>query len=147
MPLFLKGETLGIGQAEDRHLFGADFPFLPLARRLDQRAGNSHGRPGVHALKAGMGRRALIHNALHVGKAGTVVQFKEGEALGVAPGADPPADPDPLKGRCGMQNVNDRREGHGRLRKNALQRAVQLFRSFARRNSTTTGNRETEMMP
>ena len=93
MTFFLERIGFGIGQTENGHVRGADFPFLPLAGRFHQLAADGDAGSRIHPFQLVPCGRALVHDALDVAEAGTVVQFQKRKTLGVAPGADPASNP------------------------------------------------------
>ena len=113
MAFFLQGKAFRIGQAEDRDAFGPHFPFLALARRGHQFAAYGQGRAGIGFAQSRVGLGALVHNALHVGEAGAVVDLHKGKALGVAAGAHPAAEGDVVPRLFGVEGVNDECALHG----------------------------------
>ena len=113
MALFLKREGFRIGQAEDRHAFGPHFPCLALARRGHQLADHGQGRAGIGFAQSRVGLGTFVHNALHVGEAGAVVDLHKGKALGVAAGAHPAADGNGVLRLFGVEGVDDQGSLHG----------------------------------
>ena len=106
--LLLQGEGFGIGQAEHADALGTHFPLLSLAGGGHQLAGDGHGSAGVGIAQTFVGGGARIHDALHVGQAGTVVDLHEAEVLGIAAGADPAADGDLALRGLGGQGIDDK---------------------------------------
>ena len=107
MALLLEREGGRIGKAEHGHALGADFPLLALAEGFHEVAADAHGGAGVHAFEGGPGFGALINDDLQVLEAGAVVQFEEGEGLGIAAGTHPAADGDAIAGFKGSQGFAD----------------------------------------
>ena len=60
----------------------------------------------IFAISLGAGHAGVDHD-LEVGQAGAVVEFEEGKALGVAPGADPAGDVEIVTGFLAAENVLD----------------------------------------
>ena len=113
MALFLQGKARRIGQAEDSDAFGPHLPFLTLARRGRQLAAHGQGRAGIGFPQSGIGFSAFVHNALHVGEAGAVIDLHKGKALGVAAGTHPAAEGDVALRLFGVEGVDDECALHG----------------------------------
>ena len=81
-----------VRRADQLDARGAQLPFLALRRRGHQLSLDHCRRPCRELGEVFRAWRTGIHDHLHVCETGAVVEFEEGEALGVAPGADPTFD-------------------------------------------------------
>ena len=115
MAFFLQRKIFGVGQAVNLHVMRAHLPLLPFARRGYKFARHAHGSACGRIAEALMGRRTRVHDALHVGEAGTVVDFHKAEILGVAACAYPATQDYGGLGRCGVESVDNQGSLHGRL--------------------------------
>ena len=118
--LLLEREGRRVGKAEHSHGLGADFPLLALAEGFHEVAADAHGGAGVHTFKSGPGFGAFIDDDLKILEAGAVVEFEEGESLGIAAGTHPAADGDAIAGFKGSQSFADA----GTLHRKSLQGGI-----------------------
>ena len=90
-PFFCSGYVASAGPTSSTRVARSSH-FWPCAGDATSFPSTTADAPVVSWMSMFRAGRAGIHDHLHVGEAGAVVQFEEGEALRVAPGADPAFD-------------------------------------------------------
>ena len=112
MAFLLERVGLGIRMSEDTQRFRVQFPALPLSGRGDKIA--FHTERGARAVTAEFFTDGRIRgdDALQVGEAGAVVDFKKNDILGVTARADPAAYGQIRDGGFRCQGIPDERSQH-----------------------------------
>ena len=112
MAFLLERVGFGIRMAENTQRFRVQFPALPLSGRGDEIA--FYTERGSRAVTAELftDRRIRVDDALQVGEAGAVVDFKKNDILGVAARADPAAYGQIPDRGFGCQGIPDERSQH-----------------------------------
>ena len=112
MAFLLERVGLGIRMSEDTQRFCVQFPALPLSGRGDKIA--FHTERGARAVTAEFftDGRIRVDDALQVGEAGAVVDFKKNDILGVTACADPAAYGQIRDGGFRCQGIPDERSQH-----------------------------------
>ena len=113
MPFFLQGVAVR-RRADEADGGGLYFPFL-FAGAGDEFSLDADGGSGGHFADVFVAGNACVCDDLDGCEAGAVVEFDEGECLGVAPSAYPSFDEDVVHGRFRGERVFDEGASHVRL--------------------------------